>query len=161
MLGKLLAPKEEEPPVRVTRSTTPKTGTERSVSNKPAIPRITSKGDVVAQLAKERETYLRRMQVCDRLREIALETGDQTLEKQAELLEDRARTIYQQRSAQLLANDADSDGVAIEATADTRALLIAGRPLGESIAQYGPFVMNTEQEIYQAVADYRAGRLAA
>ena len=37
----------------------------------------------------------------------------------------------------------------------------AGRPLGEPIAQYGPFVMNTEQEIYQAVADYRAGRLAA
>lgn len=60
----------------------------------------------------------------------------------------------------ILANDADSDGVTIEATTDTRTLLIAGRPLGEQIAQYGPFVMNTEQEIYQAVADYRAGRLA-
>ncbi len=65
------------------------------------------------------------------------------------------------RNMAILANDADSDGVTIEATADTRALLIAGRPLGEPIAQYGPFVMNTEQEIYQAVADYRAGRLAA
>ena len=65
------------------------------------------------------------------------------------------------RNMAILANDADSDGVTIEATTDTRALLIAGRPLGEPIAQYGPFVMNTEQEIYQAVADYRAGRLAA
>lgn len=65
------------------------------------------------------------------------------------------------RNMAILANDADSDGVAIEAATDTRALLIAGRPLGEPIAQYGPFVMNTEQEIYQAVADYRAGRLAA
>ena len=64
------------------------------------------------------------------------------------------------RNMAILANDADSDGVTIEATTDTRALLIAGRPLGEPIAQYGPFVMNTEQEIYQAVADYRAGRLA-
>lgn len=65
------------------------------------------------------------------------------------------------RNMAILANDADSDGVVIEAATDTRALLIAGRPLGEPIAQYGPFVMNTEQEIYQAVADYRAGRLAA
>jgi redox-sensitive bicupin YhaK (pirin superfamily) len=64
----------------------------------------------------------------------------------------------------ILANTADSDGVAVEAAAsapETRALLIAGRPLGESIAQYGPFVMNSEQEIYQALADYRAGTLAA
>ncbi|MDD3518071.1 MAG: pirin family protein [Chromatiales bacterium] len=61
----------------------------------------------------------------------------------------------------ILANDADSDGVRMVAGADTRALLIAGRPLNEPIAQYGPFVMNTEQEIYQAVADYRAGTLAA
>ncbi|ENO90620.1 pirin family protein [Thauera linaloolentis] len=61
----------------------------------------------------------------------------------------------------ILANGEDRDGVAVEAGPDTRALLIAGRPLGEPIAQYGPFVMNTEQEIYQALADYRAGTLAA
>ena len=53
-----------------------------------------------------------------------------------------------------------SDGVLIEAHDEARALLIAGRPLGEPIAQYGPFVMNTEQEIYQALKDYREGRLS-
>ena len=59
----------------------------------------------------------------------------------------------------LLANTAGSDGVVIEAGADTKALLIAGRPLNEPIAQYGPFVMNTKEEIYQALSDFRDGRL--
>ena len=40
-----------------------------------------------------------------------------------------------------------------------RALLIAGQPIGEPIAQYGPFVMNTREEIEQAISDYRRGRL--
>ena len=38
-------------------------------------------------------------------------------------------------------------------------LLAAARPLREPIVQRGPFVMNTEQEIRQAIADYRAGVL--
>ena len=59
----------------------------------------------------------------------------------------------------ILANDAQADGVIIEAATDAKALLIAGRPLNEPIAQYGPFVMNTEQEIYQALNDFRDGRL--
>jgi len=61
----------------------------------------------------------------------------------------------------VLANDAAADGVVITA-GDTpaRALLIAGAPLGEPIAQYGPFVMNTREELMQAVEDFQAGRLA-
>jgi redox-sensitive bicupin YhaK (pirin superfamily) len=39
-------------------------------------------------------------------------------------------------------------------------LLIAGQPLKEPIAQYGPFVMNSTEQIHQAIADFRAGRLA-
>lgn len=60
----------------------------------------------------------------------------------------------------LLANDAVADGVVIEASTDAKALLIAGQPLGEPIAQYGPFVMNTQQELHQAISDMRSGRLA-
>ena len=60
----------------------------------------------------------------------------------------------------LLANDAQADGIALQAVGEARALLIAGRPLNEPIAQYGPFVMNSAAEIHQALADYRDGRLA-
>ncbi|MDD3760594.1 MAG: pirin family protein [Acidithiobacillus sp.] len=56
-------------------------------------------------------------------------------------------------------DDAGS-GVALSASSASRVLLVAGRPLGEPIAQYGPFVMNTEEQIQQAVTDYRAGQLA-
>lgn len=59
----------------------------------------------------------------------------------------------------ILANDPGGDGVVIEAAEPSRVLLVAGRPLSEPIAQHGPFVMNTEQEIYQAVSDFREGRL--
>ena len=65
------------------------------------------------------------------------------------------------RRMAILRNEAETDGVVLEATADgpARALLIAGQPLREPIAQHGPFVMNTQEEIYQALSDYRSGRL--
>jgi hypothetical protein len=61
----------------------------------------------------------------------------------------------------LLANETGRDGVALSAERDSRVLLLAGRPLREPIVQYGPFVMNSREEIYQAMADYQSGRLAA
>ena len=39
-----------------------------------------------------------------------------------------------------------------------RLLVVAGRPLNESVARYGPFVMNTPEQIHEAIADFRAGR---
>ena len=51
------------------------------------------------------------------------------------------------------------DGVVLQGQAGTRALLISGQPLHEPIAQYGPFVMNTREELMQAVEDFQAGRL--
>jgi hypothetical protein len=55
-----------------------------------------------------------------------------------------------------------SDGNRIEIrTIDQPAafLLLAGRPLREPLVQYGPFVMNTREEIDQALSDYRNGQL--
>jgi redox-sensitive bicupin YhaK (pirin superfamily) len=59
----------------------------------------------------------------------------------------------------------DGDEVRIENPADAKAtlevLLIAGVPLNEPVARYGPFVMNTQAEIYQAIEDYQQGRMGA
>lgn len=51
------------------------------------------------------------------------------------------------------------DGVRLQGVPGTRALLIAGQPLCEPIAQYGPFVMNTREELMQAVHDFQSGQL--
>ena len=48
----------------------------------------------------------------------------------------------------------------LDAAPPARVLLIAGKPLNESIVQYGPFVMNTQEEIFQAVRDFQAGKFA-
>jgi redox-sensitive bicupin YhaK (pirin superfamily) len=54
------------------------------------------------------------------------------------------------------------DTVGIAAGADgARLILLAARPLNEPVVQYGPFVMNTREEIEQALDDYRRGKLAA
>lgn len=62
--------------------------------------------------------------------------------------------------AQQLAVLGPGDSVVVQATAEgtTRAILVAGRPLREPVARYGPFVMNTREELVQAVEDLRAGR---
>jgi len=60
------------------------------------------------------------------------------------------------RQMAVLANDG-GDSVCVEAITDARCLIIAGQPLGEPIAQHGPFVMNTSDQLNQAVRDYQAG----
>jgi len=61
----------------------------------------------------------------------------------------------------LLAQDGDEALIenALDAKTTLEVLLIAGSPLNEPVARYGPFVMNTREEIYQAIEDYRMGKM--
>jgi redox-sensitive bicupin YhaK (pirin superfamily) len=62
------------------------------------------------------------------------------------------------RPAQLAVLARNGGPVPISAQSDSTLLLLSGAPIEEPVAAYGPFVMNTEAEIRQALADYRAGR---
>jgi redox-sensitive bicupin YhaK (pirin superfamily) len=53
----------------------------------------------------------------------------------------------------------EGDSVSIQAEADSTLLLLGGEPIDEPVASYGPFVMNTHEELQQAVQDYRAGKM--
>ncbi|MET2990948.1 pirin family protein [Herbaspirillum seropedicae] len=58
----------------------------------------------------------------------------------------------------VLSNVPGSAGVTVRAEQASRFLLIAGKPLNEPITQWGPFVMNTREQVEQAIDDFRAGR---
>lgn len=60
--------------------------------------------------------------------------------------------------ARFLSNSADAAGVSVTADGNSRFLLIAGRLLNEPIAQWGPFVMNTREQVEQAIQDLRSGK---
>ena len=67
------------------------------------------------------------------------------------------------KRSQMVVFGKDGDGIAIESPKNAKApldvLLIGGAPLNEPVARYGPFVMNTQQEIHQAMEDFRSGRM--
>ena len=53
----------------------------------------------------------------------------------------------------------DGDGIGFEALEDTRVLLLTGKPLDEPVVSHGPFVMNTQTEILEAMRDYQVGKM--
>lgn len=53
----------------------------------------------------------------------------------------------------------DADHIFVEANKDTRAILLAGMPINEKITTHGPFVMNTQTEIMEALRDYQMGKM--
>ncbi len=69
-------------------------------------------------------------------------------------------TAVDEKRMAILTNDPTAEGLILTATVAARLILVAGNPLGEPIVQYGPFVMNTQDQIYQAIADFREGRFA-
>ena len=62
------------------------------------------------------------------------------------------------REGQLALFERDGDQLSLEANQDAVVLVLSGEPIDEPIVGHGPFVMNTEQEIHQAFADFQSGR---
>ena len=58
---------------------------------------------------------------------------------------------------QLVILDAQGSGLAIEASTDTTVLLLSGEPISEPVVGHGPFVMNSWEEIDQAIVDFNSG----
>lgn len=61
--------------------------------------------------------------------------------------------------ADLAVLERDGEHLAVEAVEDTTLLFLNGQPLNEPVVGYGPFVMNTQAEIRQAITDYQSGRM--
>jgi redox-sensitive bicupin YhaK (pirin superfamily) len=57
--------------------------------------------------------------------------------------------------------DRDGAGLKAKAEGDVMMLVLGGKPIDEPIAAYGPFVMNTQEEIHRALADYQNGRMGS
>jgi redox-sensitive bicupin YhaK (pirin superfamily) len=53
----------------------------------------------------------------------------------------------------------DGESIELHATADTRYILLSGEPIGEPVAQYGPFVMNNQTQVMEAVRDAQIGKM--
>jgi redox-sensitive bicupin YhaK (pirin superfamily) len=79
---------------------------------------------------------------------IVLRKGDVTVNGSAKLSGEARITVLSQ----------EGTTVAIEAAADSQLVLLSGEPINEPVASYGPFVMNTREEIMQAVADLKSGK---
>lgn len=62
------------------------------------------------------------------------------------------------RQTQMVTLSTEGEGVVIEANTDAKVLLLAGAPIDEPVAGYGPFVMNTQAEIAEAIRDFNAGK---
>jgi redox-sensitive bicupin YhaK (pirin superfamily) len=53
----------------------------------------------------------------------------------------------------------DGNGITFEATENTRILFMTGKPLDEKVVSYGPFVMNSQTQIMEAMRDYQMGKM--
>lgn len=81
--------------------------------------------------------------------------GSGTVGEPGELLNTHHLAVFEQSSGDLFVSVPD------DASGPLDSIVLAGEPIGEPIARYGPFVMNTAAEIDEAIADYNAGRMGS
>ena len=53
----------------------------------------------------------------------------------------------------------DGDKLKIEINEDSQFIILSGEPIGETVVSYGPFVMNNNEELQQAVSDFQSGQM--
>ena len=70
-----------------------------------------------------------------------------------------ATEILELDKNQLLEFNQDGDGFSIEAEADSKILFLSGEPINETVATYGPYVMNSQTELLEAMRDYQMGKM--
>ncbi|MDO9622088.1 MAG: pirin-like C-terminal cupin domain-containing protein, partial [Moraxellaceae bacterium] len=65
------------------------------------------------------------------------------------------------RESQLVVFEQDGSDFSIETASESKVMILSGEPLNEPIEGYGPFVMNTAQEIREAISDFNSGRFGS
>ena len=70
-----------------------------------------------------------------------------------------ATEILELDKNQLLEFNQDGEGFSIEAEADSKILFLSGEPINETVATYGPYVMNSQTELLEAMRDYQMGKM--
>ena len=76
--------------------------------------------------------------------------GDVVVNKDAQLLEEQQ---------QLIAFNQDGSAFTLQANAKSQLLFLSGTPFNEPMATWGPYVMNTQTQIMEALRDYQAGKM--
>lgn len=63
------------------------------------------------------------------------------------------------KRGQIALMNTNGDSITLSTTAEAKVLILAGEPIREPLAVYGPFVMNTREELIEAFSDFEAGRM--
>ena len=67
--------------------------------------------------------------------------------------------VLKKGALQMVTFNQDGNTIEFEAKAESNVLILSGEPINEKIAQYGPYVMNTQTEIMEAMRDYQQGKM--